>query len=107
MILPLLLMSACNGNFTDDFPESASDEKGNLIISLNADVRNENIDVRSSSGDEIPVDEFWVEIFTPGNKRLYCERYGQAKEDVISQTSAIMKSLYLIYRRIHVLCTAL
>lgn len=84
MILPLLLMSACNGNFTDDFPESASDEKGNLIISLNADVRNENIDVRSSSGDEIPVDEFWVEIFTPGNKRLYCERYGQAKEDVIN-----------------------
>lgn len=84
IILPVLLLSACNGSFVDDYPEYTDRETGNLVISLDTDMRNENIDVRSASGNEIPVDEFWVEIFTPTNKRLYCERYGHTKGEAIN-----------------------
>ena len=78
-----LLMTACNDPMTDQ-PGNKADEVGSVTITLDADHRNEIQDVRSSSEEMISVDDFWVEIFNSKNVRLFCEKYSDAKDEVIN-----------------------
>lgn len=80
----MLLLSACSDRFSDSRPDCPEGGTGDVVITLDADIRNENINVKSASGEEIPVDDFWVEIFNSKSKRLYCEKYAEAKDDVIN-----------------------
>ncbi len=76
------LLSACNEQLIEQ-PVPGPGETGQVQISLSADVRNEIVGVRSESGEEIPVDDFWIEIFNSDKRRIYCEKYLDAKEDVL------------------------
>lgn len=80
----ILLFTACDKRYTDTQPDGTDGATGNVVIMLGADTRHESFDVKSSSEEEIPLDEFWVEIFNSKSKRLYCERYAVAKDDVIN-----------------------
>ncbi len=79
----VILLSACNKPVVDK-PGLGSDLMGQVQICLSADANNEIVDVKSSSVEEVSVDDFWIEIFTSGKKRIYCEKYVDAKDDVIN-----------------------
>ncbi len=64
----MLLLSACSDRFGDSRPDCPEGGTGDVVITLDADIRNENINVKSASGEEIPVDDFWVEIFNSLSK---------------------------------------
>ncbi len=80
----VFFLASCNGQLTEMQPGTAPGETGQVRISLSADSANENVSVKSASEEEIPLDDFWVEIFNSGRKRIYCEKYEVAKNDVIN-----------------------
>ena len=56
-----ILLAACNESVITDVPVDAS-EAGKVTFTLSADLRNDVVDVKSSA-EQIPADDFWVEIF--------------------------------------------
>ncbi len=78
----VFLLAACNEQLLE--PGLNPAETGEVRVSLSADTRHEIIGVKSSSEEEIPVDDFWVEIFTSGKTRIYCKKYAEAKADVLN-----------------------
>lgn len=79
-----LLMTACNDPMSDVSGVSESEQTGTVVITLDADHRNEIQDVRSSSTETVSVDDFWIEIFNSKSVRLFCEKYSTAKGAVIN-----------------------
>ncbi len=79
----VILLSACQKQFVE-IPEPVPGQTGRLVISLSADADNEIVDVKSSSEEEIPVDDFWIEIFTSEKTRIYCKKYAEAKNQAIN-----------------------
>ncbi len=61
----------------------ASGETGRVLINLSSDTTNDFVDVKAADGETVPEDDFWIEIFTSGKTRIYCEKYVDAKNDVI------------------------
>lgn len=87
IILPCIvfLFTACNEQLATDFTDSS--QKGYVSFDLSADLRNENVSVKSSSADDISTDDFWVEIFSPSGTRIFCEKYADAKDTVLHVNS--------------------
>ena len=86
-IIPCIvfLLTACNEQLDMNFTDSS--QKGYVSFDLTADMRNENINVKSSSVEDISTDDFWVEIFSPSGTRIFCEKYADAKDTVLHVNS--------------------
>ncbi len=79
-----ILLTACNTQLIEQTgPDSG--ETGRVLISLSADANNDVVEVKTASEEElVPVDDFWIEIFTSKKKRIYCEKYADAKDAVLN-----------------------
>lgn len=77
-----ILLTACNEGVITGPSESDSSETGMVTFTLSADMRNDLVQVKSSAED-ISVDEFWVEIFNSSQKRIFCEKYADAKDTTL------------------------
>ncbi len=79
----VLLFAACNKGEMNH-PAENGGQTASLRIDLSADLRNETVAVKSGNGEEISVDDFWIEIFNSDRRRIYCEKYVDAKDDVLN-----------------------
>ncbi len=79
----VILLSACTKTGMDK-PGSGSAATGQVQICLSADANNEVVGVRSSSVEEVSVDDFWIEIFTSSKTRIYCKKYSETKDAVLN-----------------------
>lgn len=77
-----ILLTACNEEVMTGPSEFDSSETGMVTFNLSADMRNDIVQVKSSTED-ISVDEFWVEIFNSSKKRIFCEKYADAKDTTL------------------------
>lgn len=77
-----ILLTACNEEVMTGPSELDSTQTGMVTFTLSADMRNDVVQVKSST-EEIPVDEFWVEIFNASQTRIFCEKYVDAKDTTL------------------------
>lgn len=87
-----ILLTACNEEVMTGPSELGSQKTGKVTFALSADMRNDVVQVKSSSED-ISVDEFWVEIFNASQTRIFCEKYADAKDTTLYINSGDYKVL--------------
>lgn len=67
----ILLFASCNERIKVDGP----DGMGSISLTLSADLRNDEIEVKSTTEESDMVEDFWVEIFNSENTRIFCNKY--------------------------------
>ncbi len=77
-----LLLTSCNEQLIEQGPIPG--ETGRVQFALSADSRHEIVGTKSTAEEVVPVDSFWVEIFNSDKRRIYCEKYADAKDVVLN-----------------------
>lgn len=77
--LLVILLSACNEKLIEQSPVDST-QTGEITVSLSSDLRTSPV---KSGGDDVDMDNFWIEIFNSREIRLFSQQYNSAKEQVI------------------------